>query len=63
MILDGGSVDIGVESTIVDMTVVPPMILRPGAVTKEMLESCIGEVQVDRAILDENSKEAPKLQE
>lgn len=60
MILDGGSVDIGVESTIVDMTVVPPMILRPGAVTKEMLESCIGEVQVDRAILDENSKEAPK---
>ncbi len=60
MILDGGSVDIGVESTIVDMTVVPPMILRPGAVTKEMLESCIGEVQVDRAIMDENCTEAPK---
>lgn len=60
MILDGGSVDIGVESTIVDMTVVPPMILRPGAVTKEMLESTIGEVQVDRAILDENSTQAPK---
>lgn len=60
MILDGGSVDIGVESTIVDMTVVPPMILRPGAVTKEMLENRIGEIQVDRAILDENSTEAPK---
>ena len=38
MILDGGPVHIGVESTIVDMTVEPPMILRPGAVTKEMLE-------------------------
>lgn len=60
MILDGGSVDIGVESTIVDMTVEPPMILRPGAVTKEMLEGCIGEIQIDRAILDENSTEAPK---
>src|SRR5699024_11562343 len=31
MILDGGSVNIGVESTILDMTCVPPMILRPGA--------------------------------
>lgn len=60
MILDGGSVDIGVESTIVDMTVEPPMILRPGAVTKEMLEGCIGAVQVDQAILDDNSTEAPK---
>ena len=38
MILDGGNVDIGVESTILDMTVEPPMILRPGAITKEMLE-------------------------
>lgn len=30
MIIDGGSVDIGLESTILDMTVSPPMILRPG---------------------------------
>lgn len=60
MILDGGSVDIGVESTIVDMTVEPPMILRPGAVTKEMLEEVIGDVQVDAALLNENSAEAPK---
>lgn len=60
MILDGGSVDIGVESTIVDMTVTPPMILRPGAITKEMLEGVIGEVQVDAALLSESSEEAPK---
>ena len=39
MILDGGTVEIGVESTILDMTVSPPMLLRPGAVTKEMLEA------------------------
>ena len=51
MILDGGNVNIGVESTIVDMTSTPPMILRPGAVTKEMLEEVIGEVETDRTLL------------
>ena len=60
MIVDGGPVDIGVESTIVDMTVAPPMILRPGAVTKEMLEKEIGEVTVDEAIIKADSKIAPK---
>ena len=33
MILDGGAVEIGLESTILDMTVTPPMILRPVAIT------------------------------
>ena len=60
MILDGGNVDIGVESTILDMTVEPPMILRPGAITKEMLEEVIGEVAVDETLLHESSDEAPK---
>jgi len=60
MIVDGGSVDIGVESSILDMTVDPPMILRPGAITKEMLEEVIGEVAVDKTLLTETSEEAPK---
>ena len=60
MILDGGDVPIGVESTILDMTVDPPMILRPGAVTKEMLVGLIGEVASDTALIDEGSSEAPK---
>lgn len=60
MILDGGSVDIGLESSIVDMTVEPPMILRPGAITKEMLEEVIGEVAVDATLLAEDNEEAPK---
>ncbi|MDO4474268.1 MAG: L-threonylcarbamoyladenylate synthase [Eubacteriales bacterium] len=60
MIVDGGPVEIGVESTIVDMTVVPPMILRPGAITKEMLEEEIGEVTVDKAIITPDSNIAPK---
>lgn len=60
MIIDGGSVEIGVESSILDMTVDPPMILRPGAITKEMLEEVIGTVTVDTAILSDANGEAPK---
>ena len=60
MILDGGPVHIGVESTIVDMTVEPPMILRQGAVTKEMLEETVGEVAVDHTILTADAKTPPK---
>lgn len=60
MILDGGSVDIGVESSILDVTVTPPMILRPGAITKEMLEDVIGEVAVDKTLIRPDSKTVPK---
>lgn len=60
MIIDGGSVDIGVESSILDMTVDPPMILRPGAITKEMLEEIIGEVAVDQTLLADSEGVAPK---
>lgn len=60
MILDGGAVDIGLESTILDMTVTPPMILRPGAITKEMLQEVLGEVAVDQTILNGDSTDKPK---
>lgn len=51
MILDGGSVTVGLESTVVDVTGGKPMILRPGGITKEMLEEVMGEVLVDPAII------------
>lgn len=60
MIVDGGAVDIGVESTILDLTVTPPMILRPGAITKEMFEELLGEVTEDAALMQVNSKTPPK---
>lgn len=44
LILDGGRTGIGLESTVIDMTTVPPLILRPGGVTKEMIEEVIGPV-------------------
>ena len=43
-ILDGGTTGIGLESTVLDVTLAPPVILRPGGVTKEMLEEVIGPV-------------------
>lgn len=50
MILDGGPVGIGIESTIVDVTQDIPMILRPGYITKAMLEEIVGEVAVDKVV-------------
>lgn len=50
MIIDGGPVGIGVESTIIDVTEETPVLLRPGAITLEMLRDAIGEVSVDPAI-------------
>ena len=47
MILDGGPVGIGIESTIVDFSEEVPTILRPGYITREMLSQVIGQVRVD----------------
>lgn len=60
MILDGGEVGIGVESTIVDLTGKVPTILRPGYITQEMLARVLGEVDADVTILDKDSGAAPK---
>jgi L-threonylcarbamoyladenylate synthase len=57
-VLDGGPCRVGLESTIVDMTVSPPRILRPGGVTKEMLAEVLGNVEVDGGLL--RADEAPK---
>ncbi|MBP5426365.1 MAG: threonylcarbamoyl-AMP synthase [Clostridiales bacterium] len=53
--------DVGVESTIIDVTVVPPIILRPGGITKEDIESLIGKVLLDKAVISKLDKdERPK---
>ena len=51
MIIDGGPVGIGVESTIVDVTGPVPVILRPGAITMEMVRDALGQVEIDPAIV------------
>lgn len=60
VIIDGGEVGIGLESTIVDMTVSPPQILRPGYITEEMLRQVLGEVDIDVTIMRDDSGQAPK---
>ena len=51
VMLDGGPCSVGVESTVLSL-VGTPTILRPGGVTKEMLESVIGTVKVAHAVLN-----------
>jgi len=51
VIIDGGKCDVGVESTVLDLTEKVPVILRPGAVTLEMLREVIGNVEVDPSLL------------
>lgn len=50
MILDGGAVDIGIESTIVDMTGDYPVILRPGYISMEDVDELLGHTENDPAI-------------
>lgn len=51
-IIDGGDCEFGVESTVITLATDTPTILRPGAVTKEMLEDVIGTVEVAPAVLE-----------
>jgi L-threonylcarbamoyladenylate synthase len=48
-IIDGGDADIGLESTVIDMTVEPPLLLRPGAIGRGELEALIGPVREKNA--------------
>ena len=59
-IIDGGEVGIGLESTIIDLTVTPPQILRPGYITQEKLSAVLGTVDTDTTILRADSGQAPK---
>ena len=54
MIIDGGEVGLGLESTIIDVTG-EPTILRPGFITQEMLEDVIEEVRLDQTIIEKPS--------
>ena len=51
-VICGGDCDFGIESTVITLATETPTILRPGAVTKEMLEAVIGKVEVAKAVLE-----------
>lgn len=56
LILDAGPTPVGVESTVLDLTQSPPVILRPGGVPREELEKVIGEVCLASAVEDETAR-------
>jgi len=45
LILDGGQSQVGIESTVLDLTVAPPRVLRPGIILAESLTTVVGEVR------------------
>lgn len=51
-IIDGGDCEYGVESTVITLATDVPTLLRPGAITKEMIEAVIGEITVAPAVLE-----------
>ena len=57
LILDGGPTDIGLESTIVDFSVDPPVLRRPGGITFEQIHSLVPEVIVQSG---EGTADAPQ---
>lgn len=61
MVLDGGAVGIGIESTIIDLTEDVPMVLRPGYITPKMLSEVLGEeVVIDPGIIAADDTTKPK---
>ena len=60
IIVDGGHSVVGIESTVLDVTVVPPMILRPGKITLEDLREIDENITIDNATIDAKSGKIPK---
>ena len=57
-IVDGGPCTVGVESTIIDLTVTPPRLLRPGGITPEQLMEVLGDLVIDKAVTAQIDKDA-----
>jgi len=58
MILDGGPTSVGVESTVLDLTADPPVVLRPGAISIEMLRTVVPAVEYAAALAHASGHEA-----
>lgn len=56
LILDAGPTEMGVESTVLDLTQTPPAILRPGGVSREKLARILGDVTLAPGVADQRAK-------
>lgn len=57
-IVDGGDCDVGVESTVITLATKVPTLLRPGAITPQMLEKVLGKIEIDKAVLEKPEENA-----
>ena len=60
LVLDGGPANVGVESTIVDVTSSPPRLLRPGGLAAEAIEAALG-MSLATAVVHAGPQEAPGM--
>jgi len=60
MVIDAGETGVGLESTVLDLTVDPPVLLRPGGVTVEQLCEELGPINIDRSAHGLEAGEAPR---
>jgi L-threonylcarbamoyladenylate synthase len=62
VVLDAGPTTVGIESTVVDVTRTPPVLLRPGVISKGDLESVVGTIHVrDESIADGVARPSPGM--
>lgn len=57
LIIDGGRCEVGVESTVISLIGEKAKILRPGGVTAQQIRDVLGDVEIDKAVLNEVSKD------
>lgn len=61
VVKDSGLCEVGLESTVVDMTQTPPVLLRPGAVTPEQIREIIPDLQIGEGVVDELPEDAKAI--
>jgi L-threonylcarbamoyladenylate synthase len=59
VIIEAGNANVGLESTVLDLTVFPPVILRPGGITPPQLLEVLKEVNIDPGLFSNNNKDMP----
>lgn len=61
LVLDGGSTPVGIESTVISLAAEPPLLLRPGMITREEIESLIGPVEARTSAAEDSAHPAPGM--
>lgn len=63
LILDAGATPVGIESTVIDLTRAMPVLLRPGSITAEQIESVIGPIEMGPVVRDGAPRASPGMME